>query len=214
MQIGQVKARQVEIWTQKVLALGAPSPCLFVWWISVRVVTANLLNEKLVQDFGFDLFCLCQGGGKSSHEINLNLWTRFLNWHLLLTFVWLLRSWVYPSRSCEDMYFLLSIQLCLIPHLPWALASLLLHILIPCYLCHYLFVFSLCFCLVSFAHCCLCFVSLTAKACNLQGLSIVWICLFKRGPRSQQSTQRSIKTNHPKQDRQENIHWIFLCAHK
>lgn len=156
MQIGQVKGRQVEIWTQKVLALGAPSPCLFVWWISVRVVTANLLNEKLVQDFGFDLFCLCQGGGKRSHDINLNLWTRFLNWHLLLTFVWLLRSWVYPSRSCEDMYFLLSIQLCLIPHLPWALASLLLHILIPCYLCHYLFVFSLCFCLVSFAHCCLC----------------------------------------------------------
>lgn len=48
-----MKARLVEIWTQKVLAIGVLSPGLFVWWISVRVVTTNLLKWKAGGGFCF-----------------------------------------------------------------------------------------------------------------------------------------------------------------
>lgn len=217
-QTGQVKARQVEIWTQKVLAIGALSSGLFVWWISARVVTSNLLNEKLVQDFGFYLFHLCKGDNKSPQKINLNLWTGFLFTELgsPADFCLIAEILGIPFQELWRYAFLI-----ILPTLPDSLPPITLSIFsaphphlslsvsLSCF-----FIFSLCSCLVSFAHFCLCFVSLMAKAYSLQGLSEVWICLLKRGPRSQQPTQKIKKTNYPKQDRQENIQWIFLCVHK
>lgn len=214
-QTGQVKARQVDTRTQKNLAIGALSPGLSVWWISVRVVTTNLLNEKPVQDFVFALFCLCQGGKKSSQKINLNLWTSFLFTELGSPADFCLIAEVLDIPFQELWRYVFSIIHTILPDSPSPITLTISsapypHPLLPvsrsCF-----FIFSPCSCLVSFAHC---FVSLTAMACDLQGLSVVWICLSKRGPRSHQPTQRTEKTNHPKQDRQENIQWIFLCAHK
>lgn len=59
------------------LILEAIHPGSVVWWISVRVVTTNLLNEKLVEagaEFcSLWLFHLHQGVKKRSQKINLNL---------------------------------------------------------------------------------------------------------------------------------------------
>lgn len=180
-QTGQVKARQVEIWTQKVLAIGALSSGLFVWWISARVVTSNLLNEKLVQDFGFDLFHLCQEDKKSPQKINLNLWTDFLFTELGSPADFCLIAEILGIPFQELWRYAFPI---ILPTLPDSLPPItlsifsaphshpLLSVSLSCF-----FIFSLCSCLVSFAHFCLCFVSLMAKACSLQGLSEVWICL-------------------------------------